>query len=200
MARILAILLFLPALIAQPTDQYDIVIARGRVMDPESRLDAVRNIGIRNGKIAAVSEQALTGKTMLDATGRVVAPGFIDLHSHGQSNQANEYQAHDGVTTALELEVGVPSVAAFLKSRENQAILNFGATSSHGAMRSMSMHEFAADAEKWRNSSARWDEISMKGRYRALAGPEEYTLLAATMERGLREGGLGLGVAHQYYP
>jgi hypothetical protein len=67
-------------------------------------------------------------------------------------------------------------------------------------MRAMSMREFAADAEMWRNTTERWFDIAMKGRYRALAGPEEYTLLAATMERGLREGGLGLGVTHAYYP
>ena len=119
---------------AQPSE-HDLVIAGGRVMDPESGLDAVRHIGIRDGKLAAISERPLTGKIVLQAAGRVVAPGFIDLHSHGQTNQANEYQAHDGVTTALELEVGVPAVGEFLKSRANNSILNFGATSSHGAMR-----------------------------------------------------------------
>lgn len=179
---------------------YDVVIAGGRVMDPESGLDAVRHIGIRGGKIAAISASPLRGRETLQAAGRVVSPGFIDLHAHGQTNQANEYQAHDGVTTALELEVGVHAVGGFLKSREGQALLNYGATSSHGAMRTMSMREFAAEAPAMRSSTGRWAEISMKGRYKALAPGEEYTLLAAEMERGLREGGLGLGVAHQYYP
>lgn len=169
-------------------------------MDPESGLDAVRHVGVRGSKIAAISEQPLRGKVTLTAAGRVVAPGFIDIHAHGQTNQANEYQAHDGVTTALELEVGVPAVGAFLRSREKRALLNFGATASHGAMRAMSMTEFASEAASWRDSPERWTNISMKGRYKKLTGPEEYTLLAATMERGLREGGLGLGLAHQYYP
>jgi N-acyl-D-aspartate/D-glutamate deacylase len=198
--KILAVLLILPALEAQPVSQYDVVIAGGRLMDPESGLNEVRNIGIRDGKIAAISGQPLAGKTVLRAAGRVVAPGFIDLHAHGQTNQANEYQAHDGVTTALELEVGVPAVGAFLKARENRSILNYGATSSHGAMRTMSMREFASDRETWINTQDQGFEISLKGRYRQLTDAEEYTLLAATMERGLREGGLGLGVAHQYYP
>lgn len=196
--KILAIFLFLPLLLAQPNPPYDLVIAGGRVMDPESHLDAVRFVGIRSGKITAISERPLNAKTVLDATGLVVAPGFIDLHAHGQTNQANEYQAHDGVTTALELEVGVPSVQAFLKSRQNQSILNFGATASHGAMRVMSMREFAAGVPS--GSTDRWFDIAMKGRYRPIADPEEFALLGATMERGLREGGLGLGVAHQYYP
>jgi cytosine/adenosine deaminase-related metal-dependent hydrolase len=198
--KILAFLLLLPSLGAQSANQYDVVIAGGRVMDPESGLDAVRHIGIRDDKISAISEQPLTGKTVLQATGRIVAPGFIDLHAHGQTNQANEYQAHDGVTTALELEVGVPAVGIFLKARENRSILNFGATASHGAMRTMAMREFASEAEAWRNTPDQGFGINMKGRYRQLTDAEEYTLLAAMMERGLREGGLGLGVAPQYYP
>jgi N-acyl-D-aspartate/D-glutamate deacylase len=196
MMKFVAALFFLPSL----WGQYDVVIADGRVMDPESGLDAVRHIGIRDGKIAAISERPLNGRTVLSAKGRVVSPGFIDLHSHGQTNQSNEYQAHDGVTTALELEVGVPAVGEFLKSRENKAILNFGATASHGAMRTMAMHEFAPQRKAWSNSVGDWSEISMKGRNKPLGDAEEYTLLAATMEQGLREGGLGLGVAHQYYP
>jgi N-acyl-D-aspartate/D-glutamate deacylase len=198
--KILVFLMALSRLGAQSAGQYDVVIAGGRLMDPESGLDAVRHIGIRGGKIAVISRQPLTGKAVLQATGRVVAPGFIDLHSHGQTNEANEYQAHDGVTTALELEVGVPAVGAFLRSRENKSILNFGATSSHGAMRTLSMREFAAEAEASRDKPDRWLDLGLKGRYRGLTDGEEYTLLAATMERGLREGGLGLGLAHQYYP
>src|SRR5688572_3818438 len=174
--RTLPLFLLLSVLGAQqPAPQYELVIAGGRVMDPESGLDAVRHIGIRDGKIAGISEQPLTGKISLQAAGRVVAPGFIDLHAHGQTNQANEYQAHDGVTTALELEVGVPSVGTFLKSRENKSILNFGATSSHGAMRVMILSEFAAETAAWQKSTLRWNEIGYKGRYKTLSQPEEYT-------------------------
>ena len=150
---ILTFFLLLSVAGAQPSE-HDLVIAGGRVMDPESGLDAVRHIGIRDGKVAAISERPLTGKIVLQAAGRVVAPGFIDLHSHGQTNQANEYQAHDGVTTALELEVGVPAVGTFLKSRANNSILNFGATSSHGAMRAMSLREFASEVASWQNSNS----------------------------------------------
>lgn len=196
----LLVLLCLAVLFGQSTGQYEVVINGGRVMDPESGLDALRNVGIRDGKIAAISEQPLTGRIVVRAAGRVVAPGFIDLHAHGQTNEANEFQAHDGVTTALELEVGVPSVSAFLRLRQNQSILNFGATASHGALRTLSMREFASEAGTWRDSAGRWRELSMKGRYKAVTAAEEYSLLAANLERALREGGLGLGVAHQYYP
>jgi len=94
---------FAAALAAQP---YDIVLANGRVMDPETNLDAVRNVGIRGGKIAAVSGSALEGRTVLDVQGLVVTAGFIDLHSHGQTPENYGYKARDGVTTALEMEVG----------------------------------------------------------------------------------------------
>ena len=198
--RIVSFFVVLVLASAQPAADYDVVIAGGRLMDPDSGMDAVRYVGIRDGRVAAISERPLAGRTVLQAAGRVVAPGFIDLHAHGQTNRENEFQAHDGVTTALELEVGVPDVGSYLKNRENRSVLNYGATSSHGAMRVMSLREFASDVSRWEGSTLRWNEIGYKGRYKALTDPEEYTSLAARMERGLREGGLGLGVAHQYYP
>src|SRR5262252_5761981 len=97
-------------LFAQP---YDIVLANGRVMDPESNLDAVRNVGIRGGKIVAISESALEGPSVVDVRGLVVTAGFIDLHSHGQTPENYGFKARDGVTTALEMEVGVNPVAAW---------------------------------------------------------------------------------------
>src|SRR5579871_3363727 len=110
---------------------YDVVLANGRVMDPETNLDAVRNVGIRNGKIAAVSETALDSRTVVDVKGLVVTAGFIDLHSHGQTPENYAYKARDGVTTALEMEVGVNPVASWYSAREGKALINFGATSGH---------------------------------------------------------------------
>src|SRR4030095_9565669 len=66
---------------AQTAQTFDLVIANGRVLDPESGLDAVRNIGVTNRKIAAISSSQLTGRRTIDAKGLVVAPGFIDLHA-----------------------------------------------------------------------------------------------------------------------
>ena len=85
--------------------EFDVVIEGGRVMDPESGLDAVRNVGIRDGTVAIVTQDHLDGARVIDAAGLVVAPGFIDLHRHGQSVRAYELQVHDGVTTGLELEL-----------------------------------------------------------------------------------------------
>jgi N-acyl-D-aspartate/D-glutamate deacylase len=120
---------------------YDLVILNGRVMDPESGLDAVRNVGVKGGKIVAVSEQPLQGSTTIDAKGLVVAPGFIDLHEHGQEPRNYEFQAHDGVTTSLELEVGTDDVDAWYAARAGKSLINFGVSAGHIRVRMKVMHE-----------------------------------------------------------
>ena len=86
----------------------------------------VRNVGIRDGKIVRISSDALSGTRVIHATGLVVAPGFIDLHQHGQDMESQRVKALDGVTTALELEIGVPDVAQFLKSKEGHSLIHYG--------------------------------------------------------------------------
>ena len=81
---------------------YDLVIQGGRIMDPETGLDGVRNVGIQGGEIAVITEDAISGKETLDANSRVVAPGFIDLHQHGDSPEVYRAKIQDGVTSALE--------------------------------------------------------------------------------------------------
>ncbi len=180
------------------TAPFDVVIQGGRVMDPESGLDAVRNVGIRGGKIAAISAKPLRGARTIEAKGLVVAPGFIDLHSHGNNNASNEYQMHDGVTTALELEAGLPAVGAYLKTREGKALLNFGATVAHASARVKAMKEFAGKLAA--DTNAPLSGIPLDGRNAALKDEEEYSKMAFLMEQGLKEGGLGLGVIPAYLP
>ena len=115
--------------------RYDIVIQGGRVMDPETGLDAVRNVGIIGDRIARISSLPLQGEKVIDATGLIVAPGFIDLHQHGHDPHSYRLKALDGVTTALEMEVGVPDVAQFLQERRGRALINYGTTASHPAAR-----------------------------------------------------------------
>ena len=94
-------------------------------MDPESGLDAVRSVGITGHKIAVVSVRRLRGKMEVDANGLVIAPGFIDLHQHSQTPEAYGFKAADGVTTALELEVGVSPVSEWYAVHEGKSVINF---------------------------------------------------------------------------
>jgi len=115
--------------------QYELVVEGGRVMDPETGLDAVRNVGIRDGKIARISTEPITGRRVIHAAGLVVAPGFIDLHQHGQDPESQSVKALDGVTTALELEIGVPDVGQFLKEKDGRSLIHYGTAASHAAAR-----------------------------------------------------------------
>ena len=116
---------------SQPATSYDLVIANGRVMDPESGLDAVRHVGIRGGTIAAISETPLAGTRVIDAASHVVAPGFVDLHEHGQQDESYRMMVRDGVTSAFELEVGTGDVAAWYAAREGGQIVNYGVSIGH---------------------------------------------------------------------
>src|ERR1041385_6250901 len=113
---------------AQP---YDLVINHGRVIDPGSGLDAIRHVGIRGAAIAAISRTPLKGRREIDARGHVVAPGFVDLHQHGQNDENYRLKARDGCTTALELEIGVCPVGPWYAAREGKALVNFGASAGH---------------------------------------------------------------------
>jgi dihydroorotase len=121
----------LGACASQDTTRYDLVIANGRVVDPESSLDAVRHVGITAGSIAAIAETPLNGARSIDATGHVVAPGFIDLHEHGQSEEAYGMMVRDGVTSAFELEVGARDVAGWYAARQGGQLVNYGVSVGH---------------------------------------------------------------------
>jgi imidazolonepropionase-like amidohydrolase len=118
---------------------FDLVLMGGRVIDPETGLDAVRNVGLRDGRISAVSGEDLEGVEEVDVTGLIVAPGFINVHSHGWTPLAQNFEVADGVTTALELEAGT-FPASSLGTFEPVAIagrsrLNFGASVGHAFAR-----------------------------------------------------------------
>ena len=166
---------------------FDVVIANGRVMDPATNLDAIRFIGIRAGKIAAISESPLRGRNMVDARGLVVAPGFIDPHSHGQTPENYAFKARDGVTTALEMEVGVSPVSPWYQAREGKALINFGATSGHLPARMAVMHDTGTLLPR------------DKAVTRAATGDEQREI-RALVAKGLDEGALGIGMGIAYIP
>lgn len=199
MLRSFALLLCSAApLLFSQSPTYDLVISGGRVMDPESGLDAIRHIGIRDGKIVAISTRPLSGKRRIDAQNLIVSPGFIDLHSHGINNASNEYQVHDGVTTALELEAGLPAVGAYLQSRAGKALIHYGTAVAHASARVKAMKQFASALPP--DTNAPMSGIPLAGRNAPLREEEEYSRMAYLMEQGLKEGALGIGVIPAYLP
>ena len=174
-----------PTLLGAQT--YDVVLQRGRVVDPASGLDAVRSLGITGKKIAAISAHPLRGKVEIDTAGLVVAPGFIDLHSHGQTPENYRYKAMDGVTTALELEVGVSPVGEWYAAREGKALVNFGASAGHIPARMGVMKDTG-------------DFLPRDAAMNRRATLEEQKAIAAAVQKGLDEGALGMGLGLAYTP
>lgn len=180
----------------------ELVLLGGRVLDPETGLDAIRNIAITNGTIVAISDRPLEGKMSIDATGLVVAPGFIDLHAHGQDPVSNRLQAADGVTTALEMETGVYPVGTWLASREGKALINYGATVSHIGARIKLFHNI--NVGSWALSDPTDPNRvqlmhNTEYAYRA-TDSDEMKSLETMMINGIREGGLGFGFGITYSP
>lgn len=172
---------------------YDLVIKRGRVMDPHTGFDAIADLAIRGDRIAAISTEPLHGRNEIDATGLVVAPGFIDLHAHDHNPQTHRLHALDGVTTALELEVGVLPIADWYRRHEHKAPINYGASVSHGVARAL-----AFGALDQRDLAADTDAILAKldrdpdWRTRP-ASAAQLERIKALMTEGARAGGLGFG-------
>jgi N-acyl-D-aspartate/D-glutamate deacylase len=171
--------------------QYDLVIEGGRVLDPETGLDATRNVGIVGGKIARISADPLRAKRVISATGLVVAPGFIDLHQHGQDLDSGRVKALDGVTTALEMEIGVPDVAKFLKHKEGHSLINYGTTASHPAARALAFGTTVPEDGIVPKAGVATDQP---------ASPEQIQRITERLKQELAAGGLGIGMGIQYTP
>jgi dihydroorotase len=87
---------------------YDLVIKAGRVIDPSVALDAIRDIAIVGGRIAAVEVNIAADATeTIDARGKIVAPGLIDIHTHaGRSKEGPPLCLQDGVTGWVDAGTG----------------------------------------------------------------------------------------------
>ncbi|PYQ23201.1 MAG: D-glutamate deacylase [Acidobacteria bacterium] len=182
--------LFLLVAAAAP-ERYDVVLRGGRVMDPETGLDAVRDVGIRGDAIARISAEPLAGARVLDARGLVVAPGFIDLHQHQQDAAAYRLKALDGVTTALELEIGVPDVARFLSERAGRSLIHHGAAASHPAARVAVLGAPLPAGAVVPPAGPATDTP---------ASPEQVARIRDTLRAELLAGGLGIGMGIAYTP
>ena len=179
---------------------YDVVLAGGRVMDPATGTDAVLNVGINRDTIAALSADALRGTVTVDAHGLVVAPGFIDLHAHGQTAGDMRLQARDGVTTALDMEAGVFPVATWYASMEGRMPLNFGATVGHRAARFNVFHNGVEIGHGPTNPAAILALGTLPAGANQAASGVQIAAMETAIAQGLDDGGLGIGFGINYSP
>jgi N-acyl-D-aspartate/D-glutamate deacylase len=184
-ALLLALAAGTPAL--RGAQKFDLVIANGRVLDPESRLDGIRDIGITGRVVAAISRERLSGAKTIDAAGLVVAPGFIDLHAHSQIPETYRYRSLDGVTTALELEVGTGDVATWYAARQAGALINYGVSIGHIQVRMAALHDPGAF-------------LPTGDAARRAASPAEIEDISRRIEHGLEQGAVSIGAGFPYTP
>lgn len=175
---------------------HDLVLHNGRVIDPESGTDAVLDVGIDRGTVTTVSKTPLDGRCVLDVSGRIVAPGFIDLHSHCAGIPGMRLQALDGVTTALELEAGVhPITRAYERAATEGRPINYGFSTSWAAAR---LHVKAGIS----TTGIPEDILINMGRpeWQAEASPDEVVRILSLLEQDLSNGALGVGIMVGYAP
>ena len=192
MARFTSIAILITAALmssfaAQTPIRYDVVIAGGRVVDPASGLDGVRNVGIIGGRITELSIAPLHGRVIVDAHGLVVAPGFIDVHAHGQTAETYRFQSLDGVTTSLELELGTANVDQWYDERKAGQRINYGVSVGHIKVRMDVLHDpgpiMPVAAAAYQTASAAQIED-----------------IARRLQRGLEEGAVCIGAGFPYTP
>ncbi len=182
--------------------QYDVVFANGRVIDPETYLDGKFNVGIRGGQIAAVSDQPLEGNEVIDVSGMIVSPGFIDTHAHGMNIPSNRVQAFDGLTTTLELEAGVLPVGEFYDNCAKEGRpLNYGVSAGWAWARLVTMNpERAPQGKPVPKLQFVFGSFDLKEWVNDVATEEQLQSILEWTEQGIKEGGLGIGVLHGYAP
>jgi dihydroorotase len=167
---------------------YDVVIANGHVMDPETGFDRIAHVGITGGIIEAVSDRPLHGKQTIEAGGLVVAPGLIDIHSHGDDDLNYGFRALDGITSMLDAEKGAVDVDRWYADRAGKTLVNYGISAGHGPARVQVMKD---EYHGWHFSGpARTKKAS----------PEEIDQMVSLIRRGLARGAVGVGVTLFYTP
>lgn len=181
--------------------RYDVVLSGGRVMDPETGLDAIANVGITDRTITAISVDEIRGIETIDVTGQIIAPGFIDVHNHSPTPLGQIYQARDGVTTSLELEAGSYPVAAHGAYIRRKARINYGASAGHTQARMVAMsggnHAAVTDILGATAAKIGQDDGEARTRF-VIANARERSDIRSTVENGLLQGGIGIGLLLDY--
>jgi N-acyl-D-aspartate/D-glutamate deacylase len=192
-----------------PNQEFDVVILNGRVMDPETNFDGIRNVGIKDGKIAIITESDIKGKETINAEGHVVAPGFIEGHQHATDPFSRKVNLRDGLTTQMDFEAGAGDIAKWYADAEGKTQSNYGmvvlATLARvkvldgpeiaalgNDMGGLFAHTVGAAAIKAQKEGRK------PGWTATLPNKEEMTQIMSYIDEGLRQGALGVGIPVGY--
>jgi len=178
------------------------VLQGGRVIDPASAFDAVADVIVDDDRVTAVRpappDAALhpPASRVLDVSGMIVGPGFIDLHSHVHSIAGQRLQAFDGVTTALDLEAGLAPVdLAYRNAAAEGRPLHFGFAASWADARAAVLTGRPPRAD-FRDTLA---SLGMPEWQRSSTATELDAWLGMLRDE-IADGGLGIGVVLGYAP
>ena len=183
---------------------YDLVINNGRVMDPETMYDDITNVGVRDGRVAVITKNPITGVEVIDATGLVVAPGFIDTHFHAVDPFASKMAVADGITTGMDLEAGASPVGEWYAEREGSGWqINYGTTSSLAVAR-LRVHDPELNIDVPVDATTLFDWGGKAGADGVVgwsvthSSVEQVNEIMKQLDEGLREGALGIGAPIAY--
>lgn len=182
-----------PAESATAKASHDLVIKGGRVLDPASGRDEVLNIGISGGRIVTLSADELAGDNIINAEGRIIAPGFIDLHTHSPFPFGELFQVKDGVTTSLDLEAGAWPVAQYGEFIRNKAHANYGSSVGHFAVR---IKVIEGKDQPYVVTKA--GQMVPGAAFSQVATPAQIEEMRRLLQQGLDNGGLGIGFLLDY--
>ena len=177
--------------VAAPDDRvHDVVVAGGRVIDPETGFDAVAHVGIDGDTVSRISLDPLVGSTTLDAAGLVVAPGFIDILSYPPNGYGEWHKIADGVTTNLCMHGIDNSMDAFLReAAEHRPPVNYGGATAQYTHRK-AIHvglNYASDPQI--TELVRLADVDLRAGALGIHQQPEYTI-GLTRDEMLRHGDL----------
>ncbi len=198
-SQIFLLLLSLMLSAASSAAEFDLVIKNGRVMDPETGFDAVANVGINNGYITEITTSDISGTRVINAAGHVVAPGFIDFHSHAQSEFGHKLYVRDGVTTPLDLEVGAFPVKDFYEFWDGKSFVNYGTNVAHVGAR-VAVLDGQKPNGRILYSSALGAAMKDGAEFKTKTyDPRDEAAILDAIEAELKQGGIGVAYPIGYY-